>query len=71
MNTINYGIIDMDTTCRIDSSRHWNRLNAFISGVFRGTEKIINSNPTVKNLTKDAKRFINNITSNYIDYYSI
>jgi hypothetical protein len=45
--------------------------NAFISGVFRGTEKIINSNPTVKNLTKDAKRFINNITSNYIDYYSI
>jgi uncharacterized membrane protein len=40
--------------------------NAFISGVFKGTEKIINSNPAVKNLTKDAKQFINNITSNYI-----
>jgi uncharacterized membrane protein len=38
--------------------------NVFISGIFKGTEKIINSNPTVKNLTREARQFISNVTTN-------
>lgn len=36
----------------------------FVSGVFKGAEKIIGSNPELKNITLKAKQYIVNITKN-------
>ncbi|MGC2427522.1 MAG: hypothetical protein WA421_10825 [Nitrososphaeraceae archaeon] len=36
----------------------------FVSGVFKGAEKIIGSNPELKNITLKAKQYIINITKN-------
>jgi anionic cell wall polymer biosynthesis LytR-Cps2A-Psr (LCP) family protein len=42
----------------------------FVSGVFRGAEKIINTNPVLKNTTQEAKQyfggFINNVSQGVI-----
>ena len=36
----------------------------FISGVFRGAEKIINTNPVLKNTTQEAKQYFGGIVKN-------
>ncbi|HET7344966.1 MAG TPA: hypothetical protein VFJ05_03730 [Nitrososphaeraceae archaeon] len=36
----------------------------FVSGVFKGAEKIIGSSPELKNITLKAKQYIVNITKN-------
>ena len=36
----------------------------FVSGVFRGAEKIINTNPILKNTTQEAKQYFGGIISN-------
>jgi uncharacterized membrane protein len=36
----------------------------FVSGVFRGAEKIINTNPILKNTTQEAKQYFGNIIKN-------
>jgi Tfp pilus assembly protein PilO len=36
----------------------------FISGVFKGAEKIINTNPILKNTTQEAKQYFGGIINN-------
>jgi uncharacterized membrane protein len=36
----------------------------FVAGVFKGGEKIINSNPEIKNVTQKVKQYIINIIKN-------
>jgi uncharacterized membrane protein len=36
----------------------------FISGVFKGAEKIINTNPVLKNTTQEAKQYFGGIVRN-------
>lgn len=36
----------------------------FVSGVFRGAEKIINTNPILKNTTQEAKQYFGGIINN-------
>ena len=36
----------------------------FVSGVFRGAEKIINTNPVLKNTTQEAKQYFGGIIKN-------
>jgi uncharacterized membrane protein len=36
----------------------------FVVGVFKGGEKIINSNPEIKNITQKVKQYITNIIKN-------
>ena len=36
----------------------------FVSGVFRGAEKIINANPILKNTTQEAKQYFGGIAKN-------
>ena len=36
----------------------------FVSGVFRGAEKIINTNPILKNTTQEAKQYFGGIVNN-------
>jgi anionic cell wall polymer biosynthesis LytR-Cps2A-Psr (LCP) family protein len=38
--------------------------HTFVSGVFKGAEKIINGNPEIKNITEKAKQYIVNVTKN-------
>jgi uncharacterized membrane protein len=38
----------------------------FVSGVFKGAQEIIDSNPIVKNITEKAKRYLSNITKGYV-----
>jgi uncharacterized membrane protein len=37
----------------------------FVSGVFKGAQEIIDSNPIVKNITEKAKHYLSNITKGY------
>jgi hypothetical protein len=39
----------------------------FVVGVFKGGEKIINSNPEIKNITQKVKQYIINIIKNASD----
>ena len=39
-------------------------LQVFISGVFKGAEKIINSNPILKNTTEQAKQYFGGVIKN-------
>jgi uncharacterized membrane protein len=39
----------------------------FVGGVFKGGEKIINSNPEIKNVTQKVKQYIINIIKNAPD----
>jgi Tfp pilus assembly protein PilO len=36
----------------------------FVSGVFKGAEKIINTNPVLKNTTEEAKHYFGGIVKN-------
>jgi Tfp pilus assembly protein PilO len=36
----------------------------FVSGVFKGAEKIINTNPVLKNTTQEAKQYFGGIVKN-------
>jgi anionic cell wall polymer biosynthesis LytR-Cps2A-Psr (LCP) family protein len=36
----------------------------FVSGVFKGADKIINSNPVLKNTTQEAKQYFSGIINN-------
>jgi anionic cell wall polymer biosynthesis LytR-Cps2A-Psr (LCP) family protein len=36
----------------------------FVSGVFKGAEKIINTNPVLKNSTQEAKQYFGGIVKN-------
>jgi len=36
----------------------------FVSGVFKGAEKIINTNPILKNTTQEAKQYFGGIINN-------
>jgi Tfp pilus assembly protein PilO len=36
----------------------------FVSGVFKGAEKIINTNPVLKNTTQEAKQYFGGIINN-------
>lgn len=36
----------------------------FVSGVFKGAEKIINTNPVLKNTTQEAKQYFSGIIKN-------
>jgi Tfp pilus assembly protein PilO len=36
----------------------------FVSGVFKGADKIINSNPVLKNTTQEAKQYFGGIIKN-------
>jgi Tfp pilus assembly protein PilO len=36
----------------------------FVSGVFRGAERIINTNPVLKNTTQEAKQYFGGIIKN-------
>ena len=36
----------------------------FVSGVFKGSEKIINTNPVLKNSTQEAKQYFGGIVKN-------
>ncbi|HJT49496.1 MAG TPA: hypothetical protein VJ729_15030 [Nitrososphaeraceae archaeon] len=36
----------------------------FVSGVFRGAEKIINTNPILKNTTQEAKQYFGGVINN-------
>jgi uncharacterized membrane protein len=36
----------------------------FVSGVFKGAEKIINTNPVLKNTTQEAKQYFGGIIKN-------
>ena len=36
----------------------------FVSGVFKGAEKIINTNPVIKNTTLEAKQYFGSIVKN-------
>ena len=36
----------------------------FVSGVFKGAEKIINTNPVIKNTTLEAKQYFGGIVKN-------
>ena len=36
----------------------------FVSGVFKGAEKIINTNPVIKNTTQEAKQYFGDIVKN-------
>src|ERR687886_1415488 len=36
----------------------------FVSGVFRGAERIINTNPILKNTTQEAKQYFGGIVKN-------
>jgi len=36
----------------------------FVSGVFRGAERIINTNPILKNTTQEAKQYFGGILNN-------
>jgi Tfp pilus assembly protein PilO len=36
----------------------------FVSGVFKGAEKIINTNPVLKNTTQEAKQYFGDIINN-------
>jgi Tfp pilus assembly protein PilO len=36
----------------------------FISGVFKGAERIINTNPVLKNTTQEAKQYFGGIVKN-------
>ena len=36
----------------------------FVSGVFKGADKIINSNPVLKNTTQEAKQYFGGIIRN-------
>ena len=36
----------------------------FVSGVFKGAEKIINTNPVIKNTTQEAKQYFGGIVKN-------
>ena len=39
-------------------------LQVFVSGVFRGAQKIINTNPILKNTTQEAKQYFGSIIKN-------
>ena len=38
----------------------------FVSGVFKGAQEIIDSNPIAKNITEKAKHYLSNITKGYV-----
>jgi preprotein translocase subunit SecF len=43
----------------------------FVGGVFKGGEKIINSNPEIKNVTQKVKQYIKNASEELIENNTI
>jgi hypothetical protein len=58
---IRHGTADMDYGYSSNSIYYWTGMDVFVSGVFKGLEKVIVIvGPIIKDVTSQAKRYVNN-----------